>query len=101
MGDNARGTKVTASKFDEKVQGFRLGAPIVKNKLFIFGNYEEIDKLQKEIDDINVYFNDEMEKLSNFIEPNSGFVKMEYNEREGYFLYNTKKRADKLPLENN
>ena len=42
VGDNARGTKVTASKFDEKVQGFRLGAPIIKNKLFIFGNYEEI-----------------------------------------------------------
>ena len=42
VGDNARGTKVTASKFDEKVQGFRLGAPIIKNKLFIFGNYESI-----------------------------------------------------------
>ena len=36
VGNNARGTKVTASKFDEKVQGFRLGAyfrfnPIVRN----------------------------------------------------------------------
>ena len=34
VGDNARGTKVTASKFDEKVQGFRLGAPIIKNNHF-------------------------------------------------------------------
>jgi hypothetical protein len=42
VGNNARGTKITASKFDEKVQGFRLGAPIIKNKLFIFGNYEQI-----------------------------------------------------------
>ena len=42
VGDNARGTTVTASKFDEKVQGFRLGAPIIKNKLFIFGNWEGI-----------------------------------------------------------
>ncbi len=42
MGDNARGTTVTAQKFDEKVFGFRLGAPIIKNKLFIFGNYESI-----------------------------------------------------------
>ncbi len=42
VGDNARGTKVTAAKFDEKVQGFRLGMPIIKNKLFIFGNYEGI-----------------------------------------------------------
>jgi hypothetical protein len=42
VGDNARGTTVTASKFDEKVQGFRLGMPIIKNKLFIFGNWEGI-----------------------------------------------------------
>jgi hypothetical protein len=46
VGDNARGTTVTASKFDEKVQGFRLGAPIIKNKLFIFGNFETIDRTE-------------------------------------------------------
>jgi len=40
VGDNARGTNVTAAKFDEKVQGFRLGLPIIKNKLFLFGNYK-------------------------------------------------------------
>ncbi len=42
VGDNARGTTVTAQKFDEKVQGFRLGLPVIKNKLFLFGNYEGI-----------------------------------------------------------
>jgi hypothetical protein len=46
VGNNARGTTVTAAKFDEKVQGFRLGAPIIKNKLFIFGNYEGIDRTE-------------------------------------------------------
>ena len=46
VGDNARGTTVTASKFDEKVQGFRLGAPLIKNKLFIFGNYEGITRTE-------------------------------------------------------
>lgn len=46
VGDNARGIAVTASKFDEKVQGFRLGAPIIKNKLFIFGNYEQIERTE-------------------------------------------------------
>jgi hypothetical protein len=46
VGDNARGVTVTASKFDEKVQGFRLGAPIIKNKLFIFGNYEQIERTE-------------------------------------------------------
>jgi hypothetical protein len=46
IGDNAKGTKVTPSKFDEKVQGFRLGLPIIKNKLFIFGNYEGIERTE-------------------------------------------------------
>lgn len=46
VGDNAYGVPVTAAKFDEKVRGFRLGAPIIKNKLFIFGNYEELTKTE-------------------------------------------------------
>ena len=46
VGNNARGTTVTASKFDEKVQGLRLGAPVIKNKLFIFGNYEQIERTE-------------------------------------------------------
>jgi hypothetical protein len=46
VGDKAKGTTVTAAKFDEKVQGFRLGAPIIKNKLFIFGNYEGIERTE-------------------------------------------------------
>ena len=40
IGNNAYGVTVTPSKFDEQVLGFRIGAPIIKNKLFIFGNYE-------------------------------------------------------------
>jgi hypothetical protein len=40
IGNNASGVTITPSKFDEQVLGFRLGAPIIKNKLFIFGNYE-------------------------------------------------------------
>lgn len=46
VGDNAYGVPVKASKFDEKVQGFRLGMPIIKNKLFIFGNYEQLEKTE-------------------------------------------------------
>ena len=46
VGNNARGTTVTASKFDEKVLGFRLGAPIIKDKLFVFGNYEQIERTE-------------------------------------------------------
>jgi len=46
VGNKAYGVPVTASKFDEKVQGFRLGMPIIKNKLFIFGNYEGLVKTE-------------------------------------------------------
>ena len=42
IGNSANGVPVTAAKFDEKVVGFRLGGPIVKNKLFLFGNFENI-----------------------------------------------------------
>ncbi|MCE2844468.1 MAG: carboxypeptidase regulatory-like domain-containing protein [Sediminibacterium sp.] len=45
-GDKAAGVKVTPSKFSEKVQGFRIGAPIIKNKLFIFANYEKLEKTE-------------------------------------------------------
>ena len=46
VGNNAKGTTVTASKFQETMRGFRLGAPIIKNKLFIFGNYEFLKKTE-------------------------------------------------------
>lgn len=46
VGNNAKGTTVTASKFEESIRGFRLGAPIIKNKLFIFGNYESLEKTE-------------------------------------------------------
>lgn len=42
VGNNAHGVPVTAAKFDEKVWGFRVGGPIIKNKLFLFGNFENI-----------------------------------------------------------
>ena len=46
VGNNAKGTTVTASKFEETMRGFRLGAPIIKNKLFIFGNYETLERTE-------------------------------------------------------
>lgn len=40
-GDEAAGVKFTKPVIDEKTTGFRIGAPIIKNKLFIFANYEQ------------------------------------------------------------
>ena len=45
-GSKANGVKVTPSKFSEKTRGFRIGAPIIKNKLFIFANYEKLEKTE-------------------------------------------------------
>jgi len=58
--------------------------------------YTEIDQTQNEIDKINDDFNKECTFLSNLVEQNSDFVKIESNEREGYFYYMTKKRSDIL-----
>jgi hypothetical protein len=45
-GKNARELPVTVNKFNENIYGFRLGGPILKNKLFFFVNAE----LQKRTD---------------------------------------------------
>ncbi len=100
VGDNARGTTVTASKFDEKVQGFRLGAPIIKNKLFIFGNYEQIERTEPGTTWISegspltgtqisrVKYND-MKTLSDFMRDKFGY---ETGPWEGYSNTNASKK---------
>jgi hypothetical protein len=40
-GDKADGTEFTKPVIDEKTFGFRVGAPIIKNKLFVFINAEQ------------------------------------------------------------
>ncbi|HEX8576177.1 MAG TPA: carboxypeptidase regulatory-like domain-containing protein, partial [Flavobacterium sp.] len=43
IGNQAGKTAVVPGAFDEKIYGLRLGAPIIKDKLFFFGNYEKLD----------------------------------------------------------
>ncbi len=43
MGRNANDILVSPLTVKENTKGFRIGAPIIKNKLFIFGNYEQFD----------------------------------------------------------
>lgn len=42
IGEKADGAKIPATIFDEKTFGARLGLPIIKNKLFFFGNFERV-----------------------------------------------------------
>lgn len=100
VGNNARGTTVTASKFDEKVLGFRLGTPIIKNKLFIFGNYEQIERTEPGTTWISdgsplagtqisrVKYND-MQTLSNFMKDKFGYITGPW---EGYSNTNVSKK---------
>ena len=81
--------------FDMKEIG-KYGIANINNSFFKKGNYIEIDNKQEEINIINKYFENESLFLSNIIEEKSDYVKLENNEREGYFFYTTKKRSDIL-----
>ena len=43
IGTKAGDKVVVPGKFDEKIWGARIGAPIIKDKLFFFGNFETIE----------------------------------------------------------
>jgi hypothetical protein len=45
IGTTARGLPISISKFDEDIKGFRLGGPIIKDKLFFFVNGEFLDRI--------------------------------------------------------
>ncbi|MDR7209590.1 carboxypeptidase regulatory-like domain-containing protein [Flavobacterium piscis] len=45
IGTHAGDVDIVPGKFDEKILGARLGAPIIKDKLFFFGNFETIENL--------------------------------------------------------
>ena len=81
--------------FDMKEIG-KYGLLNIGSSFFKLNNFTEIDNVQKNIDNIYNYFDNECKLLSNIIEKDSDFVKLENNERDGYFFYTTKKRSDIL-----
>jgi len=83
------------SIYDLKEIG-KYGFQNISNSFFKKGHFQEIDIIQNEIDEINNFFSKETDYLSNLIEPGSDFVKLENNDKDGYFLYTTKKRSEVL-----
>ncbi|MDO9261143.1 MAG: carboxypeptidase-like regulatory domain-containing protein, partial [Flavobacteriaceae bacterium] len=84
VGDNAAGTPVTASKFKENMKGIRVGTPLIKDKLFLFINAEELIKTEPAHDWIStgspltgiqsrVLYSD-MQTLSTFMKDKFGYV---------------------------
>jgi hypothetical protein len=100
LGTKAKDVTITPSTFDEKVWGFRLGAPIIKNKLFIFGNYESVERTEPGTNWVSdgsplpgsqisrVKYQD-MLTLSNFMRDKFGY---ETGAWEGYDNANTSKK---------
>jgi hypothetical protein len=101
VGNSAAGVPVTAAKFDEQVFGFRVGAPIIKNKLFVFGNYEGLTRTEPGTTWISdgspltgsqisrVKYSD-MQTLSNFMRDKFGY---ETGAWEGYSNTNDSKKG--------
>lgn len=45
VGDKIDGNKVPVGVFEDKAYGFTVGGPILKDRLFFFGGYEEIERI--------------------------------------------------------
>ncbi|WP_281636939.1 TonB-dependent receptor [Flavobacterium marginilacus] len=84
IGNHAGDVKVTSGKFDETVWGARIGAPIIKDKLFFFGNFEKIENISPATNwtstgspnpsgQISLPTYTEMQTLSNFMKEKFGY----------------------------
>lgn len=73
----------------------KYGLANITESFFNKNIYSEIDNLQKEIDEIKSYFNGEIVLLSGLIDKNvDNYIKLDSNDREGYFFTTTKTRSD-------
>ncbi len=68
----------------------------IQNSIFKPNNFEEIDVIQNEINEIVTHFDNEGKRFSNYIEPGSEYVKVENTEKNGYSLVFTTNRGNIL-----
>ena len=72
----------------------------IKSNIFLKGVYEELDNLTKEFDEAYKIINDINEKINSLDIGDATACKIEYNDRDGYFLLMTKKRYENAKLKN-
>jgi DNA mismatch repair protein MutS len=68
----------------------------INDSFFLKGNIQEIDVLQDGIDKNKQLMYELAKKLSYFIEKDSDYIKVEHNDKEGYYLQTTKKRGEAI-----
>ena len=68
----------------------------IDNSFFNKGYNEEIDSIQNKIDNSHIILNNLANKLTNYIEKDSKFIKIDNNEKYGFYMYTTDKRAKTL-----
>lgn len=78
IGTKVKDKNISTTDFSENTSGFRFGGPIVKNKLFFFGNYEQVASKQPGANflasrsglsgaNISTVKADDLDALSNFV----------------------------------
>lgn len=68
----------------------------ISDSFFRRGKIPEIDELQDKIENMRNSMKELASKLSYYIEKDSDFIKIENNDREGFYLQTTKKRGEAL-----
>nr|WP_199001782.1 carboxypeptidase regulatory-like domain-containing protein [Flavobacterium sp. ASV13] len=85
IGTHAGAVDIIPGKFNEKIWGARVGAPIIKDKLFFFGNFETIDNVSPATTwtstgspqggaQISAPTYTEMQTLSNYMKDKFGYI---------------------------
>lgn len=85
IGTHAGAVDIVPGKFNEKIWGARIGAPIIKDKLFFFGNFETIDNVSPATTwtstgspqggaQISAPTYTEMQTLSNYMRDNFNYI---------------------------
>lgn len=68
----------------------------IQTSFFKKGIFQDLDTLQKKVEEIEKFWKTETQYLSNLLEPGSDTVKCENTDKDGYFFTCTKKRGEVL-----